>query len=401
MITRIGTYLPIWSGRGGRRAGPDEDAITLAVEAGRSALGETDAAEVRLVTLVTRDLPLMEGGNAAALLAGLDLPRITDVIERVGGAPTMLDALTASGQGTLVIGADTQGQAGAAAAWCGATGGALSPVARVHRSLPLRARGQDGVIYEDEDPRLQRERGVRASMEASELPGKPVAVAGLSPRDAALWCEGGPADLPTVGASAVLFGSPCRPTSVREASSQPSIRPRWPRATGNPGPSPSNTTSDLRWRSRPGGWSRARISNFPSPPTTARSTPSSAGPRDRVQRAEPSRFRRGFVVSAVAKRGSTTLVPLPRTGTIYTATTIHVPVPGLSSPYTLAVVQLDNVDVRDWPRSRTPSGDRGHRRAGSHGLPQDGHAERHPRLRLRLRSQRRRICDGWRSWERG
>ena len=346
MITRIGTYLPIWSGRVGRRAGPDEDAITLAVGAGRAALGGTDAAEVRLVTLVTRDLPLMEGGNAAALLAGLDLPRTTDVVERVGGAPTMLDALTASGHGTLVIGADAQGQAGAAAAWCGPTGGTLSPVARMHRSLPLRARGQDGVIYEDEDPRLQRERGVRASMEAAELPGKPVAVAGLSSRDAALWCEGGPPDLPTVGASAVLFALAVladeRSGGIVAAVDQATM------AAGN-------------WE--PGTVAVQRDERPPQEEPTQRLMPGpdiklSFAAYDRAFDAKlrwaagscptcgtlafPPRFR----CLGCGEEGSATLVPLPRTGTIYTATTIHVPVPGLSSPYTLAVVQLDNVDVR-------------------------------------------------------
>ncbi len=96
MISRIGTYLPVWSGRGGRQSGPDEDAITIAVAAGRAALEETNPEDVQLVVLVTRDLPLMEGGNAAALLAGLNLSPTTDVVERVGGAPTMLDALTAA-----------------------------------------------------------------------------------------------------------------------------------------------------------------------------------------------------------------------------------------------------------------------------------------------------------------
>ena len=42
VISRIGTYLPVWSGRGGRQSGPDEDAITIAVAAGRAALEETD-----------------------------------------------------------------------------------------------------------------------------------------------------------------------------------------------------------------------------------------------------------------------------------------------------------------------------------------------------------------------
>lgn len=346
MISRIGTYLPVWSGRGGRRAGPDEDAITLAVEAGRAALRETDISEVRVVALVTRDLPLMEGGNAAALLAGLDLPRTTDVVERVGGAPTMLDALTASGQGTLVIGADAEGPSGAAAAWCAQTGGTLSPIARVHRSLPLRARGQDGAIYEDEDPRLQRERGVRASIEASELPGKPVAVAGLPQRDAALWCEGGPPDLSTVGASAVLF-------ALAALADQ--------RSGGIVAAVDQATMAAGSWE--PGTVTVQRDERPPQNEPTQRLAPGpdiklSFAAYDRAFDAKlrwaagscptcgtlafPPRFR----CLGCGEEGSAPLVPLPRTGTVYTATTIHVPVPGLSSPYTLAVVQLDDVDVR-------------------------------------------------------
>ncbi|HEX9832807.1 MAG TPA: OB-fold domain-containing protein, partial [Mycobacterium sp.] len=38
--------------------------------------------------------------------------------------------------------------------------------------------------------------------------------------------------------------------------------------------------------------------------------------------------------------------PLPRTGTVYTHTTIALPVPDLHSPYSLAVVQLDDSPVR-------------------------------------------------------
>src|SRR5206468_9674902 len=40
------------------------------------------------------------------------------------------------------------------------------------------------------------------------------------------------------------------------------------------------------------------------------------------------------------------LQPLPRTGTIYTHTTIRMPVPDLPSPYSLAIVQLDDSPVR-------------------------------------------------------
>jgi uncharacterized protein len=41
-----------------------------------------------------------------------------------------------------------------------------------------------------------------------------------------------------------------------------------------------------------------------------------------------------------------TLVPLPRTGTVYSGVTVRIPVPGLTTPYSLVIVELDEVDVR-------------------------------------------------------
>jgi uncharacterized protein len=346
VISRIGTYLPVWSGRGGRQAGPDEDTITMAVAAGRAALGAAAPEDVRLVVLVTRDLPLMEGGNAAALLAGLNLSRTCDVIERVGGAPALLDALSAADHGALIIGADQLAPAGAAAAWCGPAGGDFTPLVRVHRSLPLRARGQDGLVHEDEDPRLQRERGIRTSMEASELPGKPVAVAGLSSRDAALWCEGPPPVVPTLGASALLF-------ALAALADQG--------AGGIVAAVDQATMSAGSWQ--PGTVAIQREEPSPLDPPSRRPVPGpdiklSFAAYDRAFDAKlrweagacpacgtlafPPRFR----CLGCGEEGNSTLVPLPRTGTVYTATSIHVPVPGLSSPYTLAVVQLNGVGVR-------------------------------------------------------
>src|SRR6202034_1388776 len=40
------------------------------------------------------------------------------------------------------------------------------------------------------------------------------------------------------------------------------------------------------------------------------------------------------------------LVPLPRTGTVYTGVTVRIPVPGLPTPYSLVIVELDDVGVR-------------------------------------------------------
>ena len=70
-VASIGTYLPCWGMPHARVAGDDEDAITLAVEAGRAALLAGGAVE--RVVLVSRDMPLLESSNAAVLLAGLGL----------------------------------------------------------------------------------------------------------------------------------------------------------------------------------------------------------------------------------------------------------------------------------------------------------------------------------------
>ncbi|HET9563531.1 MAG TPA: DNA-binding protein, partial [Mycobacterium sp.] len=62
-VASIGTYLPCWGTPQHRVAGDDEDAITMAVEAGRAALISGGAVE--RVVLVSRDLPLLESSNAA------------------------------------------------------------------------------------------------------------------------------------------------------------------------------------------------------------------------------------------------------------------------------------------------------------------------------------------------
>ena len=51
--------------------------------------------------LVSRDLPLLESGNAAVLLAGLGSDPELEVIERLGGAPATLDALGSARPRTL------------------------------------------------------------------------------------------------------------------------------------------------------------------------------------------------------------------------------------------------------------------------------------------------------------
>src|ERR1700712_2423359 len=102
-VVSIGTYLPPWVVRERRVKGPDEDALTMAVAAGRAA--DPDASSTRVV-LVSRDFPLLEGGNSAVLLAALSLPADTPVTEVLGGAPAVLDQIGSASEGTLVIAAD-------------------------------------------------------------------------------------------------------------------------------------------------------------------------------------------------------------------------------------------------------------------------------------------------------
>ena len=346
MITRIGTYLPRWEGsKGGRLAGPDEDAVTMAVAAGLVALGD-DAGSVSSVVLVTRDFALLEGGNAAALLGGLGLPRSTDVVERLGGPPAALDALATAPVGTLVIAADPESPAGAGAAVVGVRGAALEMVNRVHRSLPLRARHSDGAVFEDEDPRLQRERGLRASLEVVDLPGKPAILAGVTSKEAAAFVAGPPVDLPTLGASAPLFGL----AALADA-----------KAAGLVVAVEQATLSAASWD--PAGVKVIRDEAPPRPMPTTRLAP---GPDIKLAftayerafepkvRWEAARCRscatlafpprhRCLVCGAEAEAD---LVALPRTGTVYTTTTIHIPVPSLASPYSLAVVDVGDSGVR-------------------------------------------------------
>src|SRR3984885_2355560 len=211
-VAAIGTYLPCWGSARGRVAGGDEDAVTLAVEAGRAAIdaahggelaagdlaggeagtgselagggGAADASGVQRVVLVSRELPLLEGGNAAVLLAGLGLDPEIEVSERLGGAPAALDALSSARPRTLVIAADVQPFAGAAAALVAGSGLPVTPVARLARSLPVRTRSATGKVHDYGDPRLLRERGVLASLATFAGGGgeKPLALAGVDAR---------------------------------------------------------------------------------------------------------------------------------------------------------------------------------------------------------------------------
>ncbi|HEY3673558.1 MAG TPA: Zn-ribbon domain-containing OB-fold protein [Acidimicrobiia bacterium] len=347
-VIALGTYLPVWGTAATRVTLPDEDAVTLAVAAGRAALAGSGV-EVRAVVFVTRDQPLLEGGNGPALLAGLGVAPDTVVVERLGGAPAALDAVLASAPGTLVIGADagTGTGCGAAAALVGEGEGLeLALAAREQRSLPVRARSGDGAAHDYDDPRLTRERGTRAALDRSGVARKAVAAVGIGAKDAAALCEGSAPRVPTTGASAPLFAlaalADTRASGLLLAFEQAAL-----------------TAVDVTTR-------RAhvhRVERDPQPLPQQRATP---GPEIRISLAAYDRAFDAKVrlqggrcphcgTLALPPRhrclgcgaeGDAELAVLPRAATVYTATTVHTPVPGIATPYTIVIADLGDTGVR-------------------------------------------------------
>jgi uncharacterized OB-fold protein len=304
---------------------------------------------VQRVVLVSRELPLLEGGNAAVLLAGLGLSPEIEVSERLGGAPAALDALTSARPRTLVIAADVQPFAGAAAALVAGPGLHVVPAARLARSLPVRTRSAAGEIHDYGDPRLLRERGVLASLAALTADGadKPLALAGVDARQAAAVCAGQPPALPTTGASSALFAL----AALAES-----------RASGPLFAAEQATVSGVQVGDGAALVRRLEPAARPVPASTltpGKEIPVSLAAYDRAFSAKV-RFEAGRQAATgeldfppryrVGQDGTLhtdyTLVPLPRTGTVYTGVTVRVPVPGLSTPYSLVIVELDDVGVR-------------------------------------------------------
>jgi len=342
-VTAIATYLPRWGSARYRVTGADEDAITLAVEAGRAAIAESSG--VRRVVLVTRDLPLLEGGNAAVLLAGLGLDPGIEVSEWLGGAPATLDAIASARPRTLVIGADTQ-PAGAGAVLVAEAGLKIRPTARLARSLPVRTRDAAGTVRDYGDPRLLRERGLLASL-ASLGAGKPVALAGVDAKQAAALCAGQSPALPTLGASSPIFAL----AALAES-----------RASGPFFGAEQATVTGVQVDDGPAAVRRFEPTARPLPTgkfTQGRDIPISLAAYDRAFEPKvrweaarhtgtgeldfPPRYRVG---QDGTLHTDYTLVPLPRTGTVYTGVTVHIPVPGLTTPYSLVIVELDDVGLR-------------------------------------------------------
>lgn len=353
-VVSIGTYLPPWQLGERRVKGPDEDALTMAVAAGRAA--DPDASAHRVV-LVSRDFPLLEGGNGAVLLAGLSLPAHTPVAEVLGGAPAVLDQLLGAPEGTLVIAADdTEAAAGAAAVLTGPAGATLIGAARQNRSLPMLVRADDGSRHTYLDPRLQREVGVKATVARLGLTGSPTVAAVAGVRAGQLGGDldtSGALDDASVSATAVIRlladAIDDRRAGLLVAVEQSAISAVELTLTD---PAPRIVRDQWPARDLP----KTRVADGVGIPISLPAYARAFEPKLRWEAAVfperpgidaapqfPPRVR---VDDAGVLSTEYRLEPLPRTGTVYTQTTIRIPVPDLPSPYSLAVVQLDDSPVR-------------------------------------------------------
>jgi uncharacterized OB-fold protein len=330
---------------------------------------------VTAVVLVSRDFALLEGGNSAPVLAGLGLPDAVPVREQLGGAPDALDAVLAADPGTLVIGVDTTNGAGASAVFVDTTGAPLIAKGAITRSLPVVTRARDGATTDYADPRLLREMGVRVSLSelelelgASEAPTAPIgAVAGVAPRDAAALGDGDVPVLPTRGASAAGFAL----AALVEAGATPVNLLAIEQATIALAELGAGPVAILR--DEPEGVAPP-VTRMTSDAEISISLAAYARAFDAKLRLEAARctvcgtlsYPHRFRCIVCGSEGPTETVALPRDAEIYTLATIHVPVPGLSTPYTVVVVELGDTGVRLLARltgalpGSVAIGDRGH-----------------------------------------
>jgi uncharacterized OB-fold protein len=290
---------------------------------------------------------LLEGGGEAVLLAGLDLPSSTRCTTVLGGAPAALDAITGANPGTIVVAVDVAPAAGAAAALVGGTTGTeVVPLARTTRSLPVRVRDAAGHTNDYDDPRLLRARGVAVAVEQLDLPTKPIGIAGLSAKDASSYLDGPASALPTLGAAAALFALADAVeqhrsgvlVAVEQASATAAEVTAGDTALARVAPAPRA----LQAR-RPGGDADIKISLAAYERAFDGKLRLAAGKCDACGALHlPQRYR----CTECGSEAGSSLAALPRTGTVYTAVSVHVPVPGLQTPYDLAIVELGDSGIR-------------------------------------------------------
>ena len=375
-LQAICIYRPCWVDASGQRVlGHDEDETTAAIVALRGL-----PATPRRVVFVSQAPEFIEGDTAVVAAAGIDDTTVA-VERRLGGPDAVLDAIISAHAGTAVVAVHADAPAAAAAALIGDAGAALIDAGAVARSLPLRMRAigdAEASVYDD--PRLMRERGWRPATEA--LGGDmPTVIVGV-PKNYARSVRAQGEDVQ--GPAAAIIGL----ASVIES-----------RASGrliavNGASARAVDMTDVT------GCTVIEIARDPVPigKTTVDHSveiPISLAAYERAFDAKLS------LAASVCRCGAVEFPPrpwcsecgqpsgdarraLPRQGAIYSAVTVRIAVPGMRSPYSIAIVDLDGVDLRvmapitDVPAGSAAIGDRGslvlRRMALRRGVPDYGYA---------------------------
>jgi uncharacterized OB-fold protein len=216
----------------------------------------------------------------------------------------------------------------------------------VSHSLPVRTRDATGFTTDYADPRLLREQGVRASLERLAVVGDVAAVAGLSARDAPARLEGKPDSYPSGGAAAALLaladvaerGEGGTVVVVQQATASAARLEQGPVAVARDEHPPLAVPATKMGSQADIAISLAAYDRAFEPKLRLEAD------RCRVcgTLAYPRRFR---CLECGAERSGEPEA-LPRQARVYTMATIHTPVPGLATPFTLTLVQLDDSEVR-------------------------------------------------------
>jgi len=339
-IASLATYRPCWTdGSDERVVGPDEDQVTMAVAAGRAAL---DGGNAGRVVVVGREVGSIAAGGRAVIAMGLNLADDAVVETLAGGAASTVDALFGSPAGTLVI-ALANGSKPSAAALLTRAGAGLVAAGRAEHGMPITV--SEG---RHEDPRFLRERAWRPLLEEldRERDGR-LALAGIPVRAARELGEGRqPVDLAdSEGAPSPLFAA--------AAMADADLTGRVVAFDGG-----SGAAFDIREL----GWPVARVERtgtvpLPSPPAVPAEIAISLSAYERAfeakvglkasecQCGELSLPPRSHCLNC-GRQNATRLVVLPHEGEVYTTVTVHVPLPGMSVPYSLAIVSIRNTKLR-------------------------------------------------------
>lgn len=346
-LTSISTYLPVWNDTAGKpMVGLDEDVLTLAVAAGDALLTADSRTAVARIVLVCARPDFLEGSPVALIPKALGLTSTMPLEQRLGGADATLDAIVGGEPGTLVLAVDPGVPAGAGAVLL-AEGDAITAAGSISHHLPVvvhAAGAPDPMVYDD--PRLLRERGSRAA--TNELIGdaEVILVVGVAAGVAkSLSSSAAPVELEGLtGAASTIFalaslaemGGRARVIAIDSGSATAADVGR--------------LTGSVRRVARP------RLSR-PNLHYLEGTIPVSLAALDRAQDAKigflggacqcghiefPPRYR----CLVCGAETPTTLVPLGRSGEVYTTVTIHAPVPGMATPYTIAIIELEEPPLR-------------------------------------------------------